>query len=91
MSRALDREKRDRYSFEVRATDGGQYDTRSQTAQVQIRIGDVNDNRPTFAEYPFKVNVPVYTQPGQQLVKVSATDSDEGINSEIVYRFVQKY
>ncbi|KAF2367299.1 Cadherin [Trinorchestia longiramus] len=86
----LDREKQDRYNFEVRATDGGQYDTRSETAQVQIRIGDANDNRPKFAKYPFLVTVPVYSQPGQELIQVKATDDDEGLNSDIVYSLTNK-
>lgn len=84
--RVLDREKQDRYSFEVRATDGGEYDTRSETAQVQIKIGDANDNRPQFTKYPFNVTVRAYRPAGQEIIKVTATDEDEGRNAEIVYR-----
>ena len=70
----------------MRATDGGRYDARSQKAQVQITITDVNDNAPVFEKYPFFVDVPGYVQPGRHLTQVSATDKDEGINSEIIYR-----
>ena len=84
--RYLDREKQSVYNFEVRATDGGRYDTRSTKAQVQITITDVNDNQPIFEKYPFIVDVPVYTQPGQQLTQVTAVDKDEGVNAEVEYR-----
>ena len=53
--RRLDREKQDTFSFEVRATDGGEYDTRSRTAHVRVLVGDANDNRPVFDAYPFEV------------------------------------
>lgn len=82
----MDREKQSFYSFEVRATDGGSYDARSESAQVQITISDINDNQPVFKEYPFKVHVPLYKQPGQQLVKVEAEDKDDGVNGQIAYR-----
>lgn len=84
--RHFDREKQSVYTFEVRATDGGRYDARSEKAQVQITITDVNDNKPVFTQYPFTVELPVYSQPGQELLKVTATDKDEGVNAEIVYR-----
>ncbi|KAB7504840.1 Protein dachsous, partial [Armadillidium nasatum] len=86
----LDREKQSIYNFEVRAIDGGSYDARSESAQVQITISDINDNEPVFTEYPFKVQVPIYKQPGQQLVKVVAEDKDEGSNGDIVYSLVNK-
>lgn len=78
------------YSFEVRATDGGRYDARSEKAQVQISISDVNDNKPVFTQFPFTVDLPVYSQRGQELLKVTATDRDEGVNQEIVYRCVAR-
>ncbi|KAB7496775.1 Protein dachsous [Armadillidium nasatum] len=83
-------EKQSIYNFEVRAIDGGSYDARSESAQVQITISDINDNEPVFTEYPFKVQVPIYKQPGQQLVKVVAEDKDEGSNGDIVYSLVNK-
>ncbi|KAK7075982.1 calcium ion binding [Halocaridina rubra] len=86
----FDREKQSVYTFEVRATDGGHYDPRSEKTQVQITITDVNDNKPVFNLYPFTVDVPVYSQPGQQLVQVTASDKDEGVNADIVFSLVNK-
>lgn len=85
-NRYFDREKQSVYTFEVRATDGGRYDSRSEKAQVQITISDVNDNKPVFTQYPFTVDVPVYSQPGHQLLQVTASDKDEGVNADIVFR-----
>lgn len=86
LNREFDREKQSVYTFEVRATDGGRYDSRSEKAQVQISISDVNDNKPVFTQYPFTMDVPVYSQPGQHLLKVTATDKDEGRNADIIFR-----
>lgn len=69
----------------VVATDGGRYEARSQRVPVQITIDDVNDQKPIFDKYPFTAQVGALVQPGQQLLQISATDADQGTNSEIVY------
>lgn len=86
--RNFDRERRSSYTFEVRATDGGRYDPRSEKAQIHITITDVNDNKPVFVKYPFTADVPAFTQPNQQLLQVVAEDKDEGSNGEIVYSLI---
>ncbi len=45
-------------------------------------------NRPQFKENPMTVKIPPSTKPGQNIIKVVATDADEGVNAEITYRFV---
>lgn len=72
------------------ATDGGRYDARSKKVRVQITVTDVNDNKPVFLSYPFSASVPIYTQAGTNVIKVVATDNDEGTNAEIVYSFVNE-
>lgn len=67
------------------ATDSGKYNARSQKVPVTIEIGDVNDNKPIFIQYPFRANVPPYVSPGQTVLKVTAKDIDKGMNSEVVY------
>lgn len=79
------------YTFEVRATDGGRYDSRSEKTQVQITITDVNDNKPVFSLYPFTVDVPGYYHPGNQLIQVTASDKDEGVNADIFFRYVSAF
>lgn len=50
----------------------------------------MNDNKPIFSQYPFKASVSAYIQPGQFILKVTAKDIDEGINSEMVYSLVNE-
>lgn len=75
----------------VVATDGGRSDSRSQHVPVQIHIDDRNDNRPVFARYPFRAQVPAAGSPGgQQLLQVSATDADAGTNGEVLYSLINE-
>ncbi|XP_076174537.1 dachsous cadherin-related 1 [Ptiloglossa arizonensis] len=86
----LDRERQSSYSFVVVATDSGKYDARSTSIPVEIRVSDVNDNAPVFAEYPFRARVSIGTQPEKNILRVVATDTDEGSNGEIVYSFTHE-
>jgi len=88
--RFFDRERRSSYTFEVRATDGGRYDARSEKAQIHITVTDVNDNKPVFVKYPFTADVAAFTQPNQQLLQIVAEDKDEGSNGEIVYSLINE-
>ncbi|RZF38383.1 hypothetical protein LSTR_LSTR017399 [Laodelphax striatellus] len=86
----FDRERQSMYEFQVVATDGGRYDARSQKVPVQIIIGDVNDNKPVFTRYPFTAEVAAYTQPGHDLLRVTAVDDDEGTNADIVFSLINE-
>lgn len=87
-SRYFDRERQTEYNFLVVAADSGRYDARSQKVPVTVQIGDVNDNKPIFTQYPFREKVAAYIQPGQTILRVTATDVDEGTNAEVVYSLV---
>ncbi|XP_048589348.1 protocadherin Fat 4 isoform X1 [Nematostella vectensis] len=82
----LDREDIEEYNLKVIATDHGT-PRRSSSADVKVIVDDVNDNNPHFqqASYAFfvKENEPVATYLGA----VSASDSDEGSNGHVTYRF----
>lgn len=69
------------------ATDSGKYDAKNTSIPVEINVSDVNDNAPIFEEYLFRTRVSIGTQPGQNILRVSADDADDGINGEIVYTF----
>ncbi|KAG8311195.1 condensed mesenchymal cell proliferation [Homalodisca vitripennis] len=86
----FDRERQSVYEFQVVATDGGRYDARSQKVPVQITIGDVNDNKPVFSHYPFTAEIPAYTQPGHEILHITAVDNDEGTNADIVFSFLNE-
>lgn len=81
----FDRERQSVFNFLVVATDNGKYNARSQKVPVTIVIGDVNDNKPIFTRYPFNAHIPHYVPAGQTVIKVTARDADQGMNSEIVY------
>ncbi|XP_029159355.1 protein dachsous [Nylanderia fulva] len=87
---SLDRERQSVYSFHVIATDSGKYDAKSTSVIVEINVGDVNDNAPIFKEYPFRKRVPIGIQPGQNILRVSANDADDGANGDIVYSFLHE-
>lgn len=50
----------------------------------------MNDNVPVFEEYPFRTRVPIGIQPGQNILRVSANDADDGANGDIVYSFLHE-
>lgn len=84
----FDREVRKNYDFFVIATDQGKYVAKSAKVAIKIIISDVNDNAPRFSRFPFQETIPAFTPPGQNLLKVTANDLDEGINSEIFYNLI---
>jgi protocadherin-16/23 len=89
-NRLFDHEQQSVYNFQVVATDGGRYDARTQKVPVQITIADINDNKPVFSRFPFSAEVPAYSQPGHNLLRVTAEDQDDGTNAEIVFSFVNE-
>ncbi|XP_076332831.1 LOW QUALITY PROTEIN: protein dachsous-like [Tachypleus tridentatus] len=86
----FDREKKSSYMFEVRATDGGQYDARSERTLVHVTVLDVNDNKPKFINYPFVASVSAHAHPGTQVIQLEAQDLDQGSNAKIHYSFVSQ-
>ena len=74
---SFDREKRSHYSFRVLAVDGGIHRLTS-TAQVEINVIDLNDERPVFTEDSYTFYVTENSAVGTSVGKVSATDGDLG-------------
>ncbi|KAF0309990.1 Protein dachsous [Amphibalanus amphitrite] len=87
---SFNRERRSRYTFEVQATDGGQYDARVARATVTVIIDDANDHAPVLTRYPFTARVPAYTEQGTELVTVHADDNDLGANGQVTYSFANQ-
>jgi hypothetical protein len=71
----LDRETRDRYSFQVTATDQG-HPPLSASVYVIINVGDVNDLAPTFVSSSFTFVVQENQPPGTCLGQLAALDLD---------------
>ncbi|XP_072533494.1 cadherin-23 [Salminus brasiliensis] len=54
---------------------------------VNIQIGDVNDNAPSFHSQPYTVNIPEDTPVGTSVFMVNATDPDQGTGGSVLFSF----
>ncbi|XP_074147740.1 protocadherin gamma-A4 isoform X17 [Sminthopsis crassicaudata] len=86
LEHALDREEKPVHHLTLLASDGGD-PILSGTLRVPITVLDANDNAPKFTQSLYSVNVPENLPQGSQLLAVSATDMDIGINGEVTYYF----
>ena len=48
---------------------------------------DSNDNNPVFGESTYSVSVPENSPPNTPVIRLNATDPDEGTNGQVVYSF----
>ena len=82
---ALDRESTDVYDLTIEATDVQDSSLFSET-HVEIRVGDMNDNKPSFGDQgPFTVRVSESWPVRSALTVMNATDRDLDINAELMY------
>ncbi|XP_036933506.1 protocadherin alpha-5-like isoform X5 [Acanthopagrus latus] len=89
LQKALDREKQSVITLVLTAVDGGK-PPRSGTLQLTINVLDVNDNTPTFNKSLYKARVRENATPGTLVMRLNATDLDEGMNSKILYSFIKR-
>ncbi|XP_038514625.1 protocadherin gamma-B2 isoform X6 [Canis lupus familiaris] len=82
----LDREKQSFHQLVLTAVDGGD-PPQSGTTQIQIQVTDANDNPPVFNQDIYKVSLQEGVPRGFSVLRVTATDQDEGVNAEITYSF----
>ncbi|XP_030621287.1 protocadherin alpha-2-like [Chanos chanos] len=87
LQKALDREKQAVVQLTLTAVDGGKPPL-SGTMVIIITVKDANDNKPIFSKSLYKARITENTPPGTSVISVHATDIDEGLNSEIVYAFL---
>ncbi|KAM9373389.1 protocadherin gamma-C5-like isoform 1-T1 [Phaethornis superciliosus] len=86
LERALDREEQPELQLVLTATDGGN-PPRSGTVQIKVLVLDVNDNAPAFDRATYKVQVLENAPVGALLLRLNASDPDEGPNGEMQYSF----
>ncbi|XP_047411320.1 protocadherin gamma-B5 isoform X17 [Sciurus carolinensis] len=86
LEKNLDREQESYYRLVLTALDGGNPPL-SGTTELRIQVTDANDNPPVFNQEVYRVSLLENVPPGTAVLQVSATDQDEGINSEITYSF----
>uniref|UniRef100_A0A671Q7B5 Protocadherin 1 alpha 6 n=1 Tax=Sinocyclocheilus anshuiensis TaxID=1608454 RepID=A0A671Q7B5_9TELE len=87
LNKALDREKQATVKLVLTGVDGGK-PPKSGALNIIIKVMDINDNNPVFIQPLYKVKLKENVSAGTKVLSVFASDLDEGINSEIVYSFV---
>ncbi|XP_074866175.1 protocadherin alpha-5-like [Carettochelys insculpta] len=86
LTKSLDREETPVHHLVLTATDGGKPPLTG-TLQVVISVLDVNDNAPVFNQSVYKVQLLEGSANGALVIKLTATDLDEGVHKDIVYGF----
>ncbi|XP_043556127.1 protocadherin-23 isoform X1 [Chiloscyllium plagiosum] len=80
----LDRENREYYSLTVQASDGGT-PPRTGTMQLVVRVLDENDNPPRFERTEYEAWVREDAVPGTRIIRLQASDPDQGTNGFVTY------
>ncbi|NXE43582.1 PCDGA protein, partial [Ptilorrhoa leucosticta] len=84
-AKELDREQVSEYNVTVRAADGGSPPLQS-SAVLSLRVLDVNDNAPVFAQERYSARLAENNAAGALVLTVRATDADWGQNARVRYR-----
>ncbi|XP_006866314.1 PREDICTED: protocadherin gamma-A10 [Chrysochloris asiatica] len=87
LQKTLDREKQSSHHLVLTAFDSGD-PPRSGTTQIRVQVVDANDNPPVFSQDVYRVSLREDVPRGTTVLRVRATDLDEGVNSEITYSFL---
>ncbi|XP_070819283.1 protocadherin gamma-C5-like [Chaetodon trifascialis] len=88
LEKSLDREKQSVHQLLLTALDGGN-PVKTGTTKIIVTVLDNNDNVPIFKRPFYNVTVHENSVAGSVLIKVEATDADEGVNGEIEYAFAE--
>ncbi|XP_044136963.1 protocadherin gamma-C5-like [Bufo gargarizans] len=86
LEKALDREEREEHTLVLTAFDSGS-PLRSGTSLITINVIDINDNAPVFDNAFYKISLKENAQLNTLVIRLNATDKDEGPNGEISYTF----
>uniref|UniRef100_UPI00398F6B88 protocadherin-10-like n=1 Tax=Pristiophorus japonicus TaxID=55135 RepID=UPI00398F6B88 len=86
LEKPLDRERQSSFQLILTATDGGD-PQRSGATRIVITVLDSNDNAPAFDHEVYKVSLVENSPRGTPVIKVHASDPDEGPNAEVTYSF----
>ncbi|XP_018592612.2 protocadherin beta-16-like [Scleropages formosus] len=84
LEKKLDREQQQEVKLLLTAADGGT-PQRSGTAVIHVTVLDVNDNIPVFSQAVYKASLPENSPSGTFVLRISATDADEGENGDVFY------
>ncbi|CAJ1087308.1 cadherin-18-like [Xyrichtys novacula] len=91
-AKPLDRERKSQYVLHARAIDRRTNLSLEAESEFIIKVQDVNDNAPTFADGPFSASVPEMSDVGMSVFQVTASDTDDptyGNSAKIVYSIIE--
>ncbi|KAK1343379.1 LOW QUALITY PROTEIN: hypothetical protein QTO34_016159 [Cnephaeus nilssonii] len=86
LRKSLDREETPEHNLLLMATDGGKPELTG-SVQVLVTVMDVNDNAPSFQQSEYEVRIFENSDNGTVVIRLNASDPDEGINQEVSYSF----
>ncbi|XP_037658050.1 protocadherin gamma-B2 isoform X15 [Choloepus didactylus] len=86
LKHSLDREEQNFHQLVLTAVDGGD-PALSGTTQIRVQVTDANDNPPVFSQDVYRVSLREDVPRGFSVLRMIATDRDEGVNAEITYSF----
>lgn len=91
-NQTIDHEKVSELKLLVTAEDaiGKSTEARRSTAEVIISVLDVNDNEPIFSQKSYSAVIPENAEINTLVVRIMATDPDEGPGGEIHYEFLNE-
>ncbi|XP_015248433.1 PREDICTED: protocadherin Fat 4 [Cyprinodon variegatus] len=85
----LDREQgSDLYLVDVYAIETDASQPRTQRAEVEITLQDINDNPPVFPNDILDVTIEENVGDGFKIMQLTATDADEGPNALVTYTII---
>ncbi|XP_055980785.1 protocadherin alpha-6 isoform X4 [Sorex fumeus] len=86
LRKSLDREESSEHNLLLMAIDEGKPELTG-SVQLLITVLDVNDNAPTFEQSEYEVRVFENAENGAVVIRLNASDPDEGTNGEISFSF----
>ncbi|XP_049428541.1 protocadherin-23 [Epinephelus fuscoguttatus] len=84
LSAPLDYETQRFHRLTIRAVDHGM-PSLSSTQTLTVEVGDVNDQTPVFSQSVYNASVAENRDPGEAVIRVSATDKDSEENAVVWY------
>ncbi|XP_038626842.1 protocadherin alpha-13-like isoform X2 [Tachyglossus aculeatus] len=86
LRKSLDRETTIQHKLVLTATDGGKPELTG-SVELVVTVLDVNDNAPQFDQAVYRVQMAENAPSGTLMVKLNASDPDEGSNGVVLYSF----
>uniref|UniRef100_A0A8C5PBN4 Cadherin domain-containing protein n=1 Tax=Leptobrachium leishanense TaxID=445787 RepID=A0A8C5PBN4_9ANUR len=83
----LDRESQIKHELILTAVDGGN-PVKTGTARIRVIVTDFNDKYPVFSQDVYKMTVKENIPLNSTVLRVNASDEDDGINAQITYSFI---